>query len=48
MKITISFTPEEREQAQQVRAVLLRLFERCRTHTSQIGERCVFYLTIVN
>lgn len=46
MKITISFTPGEREQAQRVREALLQLLGHCRTHTSQIGERCIFYLTV--
>ena len=44
MKVTISFTPEERDQAWKVREVLLQLLGRCRTHTSQIGERCMIYL----
>ena len=41
MKVTISFTPEERDQAWKVREVLLQ-------HTSQIGERCMIYLTLVH
>lgn len=45
MKVTVSFTPGEREQAMRVREVLLRMFTRCRTHTSQLGERCMIYLT---
>lgn len=48
MKVTISFAPEEREQAWKVREVLLQLLGRCRTHTSQIGERCMIYLTLVH
>lgn len=48
MKVTISFTPEERDQAWKVREVLLQLLGRCRTHTSQIGERCMIYLTLVH
>lgn len=47
MKVTISFTPEERDQARKVREVLLQLLGRCRTHTSQTGERCMIYLTLV-
>ena len=46
MKVTVSFTPGEREQAQRVREMLLRMFTRCRTHTSQTGECCIFYLTV--
>lgn len=48
MKVTISFTLEERDQAWKVREVLLQLLGRCRTHTSQIGERCMIYLTLVH
>ena len=45
MKVTVSFTPGELEQAQRVREILLQLFGRCRTHVSQTGERCMIYLT---
>ena len=45
MKVTISFTPGEFEQASRVQAVLLGMFERCRIHSSQNDKRCIIYLT---
>lgn len=46
MKITVSFTPAEREHAMRVREVLLQMFDHCRMHTSQVGERSRIYLTV--
>ena len=45
MKVTLSYTPGELKQAQRVQAVLVRLFGPCRVHSSQIGDRCIVYLT---
>ena len=45
MKVTLSYTLGEAKQAQKVQAVLVRLFSSCRVHSSQIGDRCIVYLT---
>lgn len=45
MKVTISFTPGEFEQARRVQAVLLGMFNNCRIHNSQNNKRCIIYLT---
>ena len=45
MKVMISFTQKELEQAQRVQAVLFKLFGTCRIHSSQTGDRCTLYLT---
>lgn len=45
MKVTLSYTLGELEQAQRAQAVLVKLFGHCRVHSSQSGERCMIYLT---
>lgn len=45
MKVTLSYTLSELEQAQRAQAVLVKLFGRCRVHSSQSGDRCMLYLT---
>lgn len=40
MKVTLSYTLREVEQA-----LLVKLFGRCRVHSSQTGDRCMIYLT---
>lgn len=45
MKVTISFTPREFEQARKVQAVLLGMFNNCRIHNSQNSKRCIIHLT---
>ena len=45
MKVTLSYTLGELEQAQRVQAVLVKLFGNCRVHSSQSGDRCILYLT---
>ena len=44
MKVTLSYTLSELEQAQRAQAVLVKLFGRCRVHSSQSGDRCMLYL----
>lgn len=45
MKVTISFTPREFEQARKVQDGLLGMFSNCRIHNSQNNKRCIIYLT---
>ena len=45
MKITLSYTLGEVKHAQRVQSVLMQLFGSCRVHSSQIGDRCIVYLT---
>ncbi len=45
MKVTLSYTLRELEQAQRVQALLVKLFGSCRVHSSQRGDRCILYLT---
>lgn len=45
MKITISFTIAEAEQAQRTQKVLLWLLGPGRVHSIQQGDRCIVYLT---
>ena len=45
MKVTLSYTVSELEQAQRAQAVLVKLFGRCRVHRSQTRDRCIIYLT---
>ena len=45
MKVTLSYTLSELEQDQRAQAVLVKLFGRCRVHSSQSGDRCMLYLT---
>lgn len=45
MKVTISYTLRELEQAQRAQAVLVKLFGQCRVHSGQRGDRCIIYLT---
>ena len=45
MKVTLSYTARETQQAQRVQAALVRLFGQCRVHSSQTGDRCILYLT---
>lgn len=45
MKVTLSYTLRELEQAKRAQAVLLKLFGCCRVHSSQSGDRCMIYLT---
>lgn len=45
MKVTLSYTLSELEQAQRAQAVLVQLFGSCRVHSSQTGDRCIVYLT---
>ncbi len=45
MKVTLSYTLREVEQAQRAQALLVKLFGRCRVHSSQTGDRCMIYLT---
>lgn len=45
MKVTLSYTLRELEQAQRAQTVLVKLFGRCRIHSSQNGDRCMIYLT---
>lgn len=45
MKLTLSYTLSELEQAQRAQAVLVKLFGCCRVHSSQNGNRCILHLT---
>ncbi|HJI05409.1 MAG TPA: hypothetical protein OIM12_00810 [Faecalibacterium prausnitzii] len=45
MKVTLSYTLSELEQAQRAQAVLVKLFGCCRVHSSRSGDRCMIYLT---
>lgn len=45
MKVTLSYTLSELEQAQRAQAVLVKLFGCCRVHSSQSGDRYIIYLT---
>lgn len=45
MKVTLSYTLREVEQAQRAQALLVKLFGRCPVHSSQTGDRCMIYLT---